>query len=134
MKAGTIAQPGLKSYVWKTKRYAKGCWSLRFLFRFLAMISLAVAVIMAVLDATRTIAASQLVTTPLGTSWIAVSPDTLNTAQQFVRVQIHPLLWDPVIAAVLNLPGFAVFGILAFVLYAIRRKPTRRIGRFITEG
>jgi hypothetical protein len=110
-------------------------WSLRFLFRLLAMISLAVAVIMAVLDATRTIAASQLVTTPLSTSWIAVSPDTLNAAQQFVRVQIHPLLWDPVIASVLALPGFAVFGVLAFLLYAIGRKPARRSsGRFIAEG
>ncbi|MGB3390296.1 MAG: hypothetical protein WBA88_20205 [Pseudaminobacter sp.] len=98
------------------------------------MVSLAIAVIMAVLDATRTIAASQLVTTPLSTSWAAVSPDSLNAAQQFVRVEIHPLLWDPVIVSVLNLPGFAVFGILAFLLYAVGRKPARRVGRFIAEG
>ena len=58
---------------------------IRFLFRLLATISLAVAVIMAVLDATRTVAAGSLVTTPLGTSWLAVSPATLESTQAAVR-------------------------------------------------
>ena len=43
----------------------------RFLFRLLASLALAVAVIMAVLDVTRTIAASHLVLTPLGASWVS---------------------------------------------------------------
>ena len=43
---------------------------IRFLFRFLATIALAVAVIMAVLDATRTVAAGEWVMTSLGTSWL----------------------------------------------------------------
>jgi hypothetical protein len=107
---------------------------LRLLFRLLAMVALAIAVIMAVLDATRTVAASQLVMTPLATSWLAVSPETLNTVQEFVRAKIHPLVWDPVITGILNQPGFIVFGVLAFLLYAIGRKPPRRIGRFIAES
>ena len=68
---------------------------IRFLFRFLATVSLAVAVIMAVLDATRTVAAGSLVTTPLGTSWLAVSPATLESAQAAVETWLHPALWDP---------------------------------------
>jgi len=106
----------------------------RFLFRLLAMIALSVAIIMAVLDATRTIAASQLVLTPLNTSWLTVSPDTLAALQAFVADKLHPLVWDPVIVFVLNQPGFAVFGVLAFLLYAIGRRPERRLGRFAVEN
>lgn len=106
---------------------------LRFLFRLAAMIALSVSVIMAVLDATRTVAASQLVMTPLHTSWLAVSPDTLGAFEAFIRNKVHPLLWDAVISWVLNLPGFAVFAALAFILYAIGHKPERRAGRFVTN-
>jgi hypothetical protein len=102
---------------------------LRLLFRLLAMLALAVAVIMAVLDATRTIAAEQLVLTPLAESWTTASPDTLETVRGFVQDRVHPLFWDPVLVRILELPGFVVFAALAFLLYAIGRKPRRRIGR-----
>ena len=106
---------------------------LRFLFRLVGMFALAVAVIMSVLDATRTVAASRLVMTPLNTSWITVSPDSLAAAQQFVQTRLHPLLWDPFIVAVLNLPGFVVFGIAAFLFFALGRR-RRRPGRFAIES
>jgi hypothetical protein len=106
---------------------------IRFLFRLLAMIALSVAAIMAVLDATRTIAASTLVMTPLGESWAAGLPDLLALAEQNVRHYIHPLAWDPVVLFILKLPGFAVFGTLALLFYAIGRKPERRAGRFAIE-
>jgi hypothetical protein len=107
---------------------------IRFLLRVLAMVALAVAVIMAVLDATRTIAASQLVMTPLGSSWSSASPDTLASAQAFVEQKMHPLLWDPVIVQLLALPGFVVFGAASLVLYAVGRRPERRLGRFAAES
>ena len=102
---------------------------IRFLFRMLALFSLAAAVIFAVLDATRSIAASAPVVTPLATSWLGVSPDTFATAQDFTVRQINPLLWDPVIVGILALPGFAVFAVLAFLFFAIGRRPERRAGR-----
>ena len=102
----------------------------RFLFRLLAMVALAVAVIMAVLDATRTIAAEQLVLTPLGTSWMNASPDTLDATRTFVQASLHPLVWDPALVWILDLPGFAVFGVVAFLFYAIGRRPQRAVGRF----
>jgi hypothetical protein len=103
---------------------------IRFLFRFAAMIALAIAVIMAVLDATRTVAASHLVMTPLKTSWNAVSPDTLGAAESFVREKVQPLLWDTAIDWIISQPGFAVFAALAFLLYLIGYKPARRVNRF----
>ena len=105
----------------------------RFLFRLMATVSLAVAVIMAVLDVTRTIAASRLVLTPLGESWLGVSPATLDTVQRFLIDNAHPLVWNPVVVFILGQPGFVVFGVLAFLLYAIGHRPERRIGRFVVE-
>jgi hypothetical protein len=102
---------------------------LRFPFRLMAMIALSIAVIMAVLDATRSIAASELVTTPLSTSWIAVSPDTFSIVQSFVIEKVHPMAWDPVAVLILRQPGFAVFAVLAFLLHAIGHRPRRRAGR-----
>lgn len=103
---------------------------LRFLFRLAAMIALSVAVIMAVLDATRTVVASALVMTPLEASWLAVSPDTLAATEAFVREKLHPILWTTVIVRILELPGFAVFAALAFLLYLVGHRPDRRAGRF----
>jgi hypothetical protein len=111
----------------------KGQGMIRFLFRLLAMVALSVATIMAVLDATRTIAASALVITPLGESWATSLPDLLALAEQNVHHYIHPLAWDPVALFILKLPGFAVFGALALLFYAIGRKPERRAGRFATD-
>ncbi|PZN55904.1 MAG: hypothetical protein DIU65_05665 [Proteobacteria bacterium] len=102
---------------------------IRFLFRFAAMIALAVAVIMGVLDTTRTVAASRLVLTPLKTSWNAVSPDTLAAAQGFVRGEIQPVVWDSVIDPILNQPGFAVFAGLSLLLYLIGYKRQRKAAR-----
>ncbi|MER8828707.1 hypothetical protein NKH73_19980 [Mesorhizobium sp. M0938] len=103
---------------------------LRFLFRLAAMVALSVSVIMAVLDATRSVAASAVVMTPLNTSWLAVSPDTRIAFESFVRGKAGPLLWDGVIGWVLNQPGFAVFALLAFIFYMIGYRRQRLTGRF----
>ena len=103
---------------------------IRFFLRFLATVSLAVAVVMAVLDATRTIAVGDWVMTPLGASWMAVSPDTLEKTQTAVETMLHPFLWDPVVLGLLKLPGFAAFALLALLLYALGRKPAKRLDPF----
>ncbi len=102
---------------------------IRFLFRLAAMVALAIAVVMAVLDATRTVAASHLVLTPLQASWSGVSPDTLAAAEAFVRDRIQPLVWDTAVAWVLGQPGFAVFAALALLLYMIGYKSERKVAR-----
>jgi hypothetical protein len=99
----------------------------RFIFRALAMLALAVAVILAVLDATRSIAASFVVTTPLAESWLAASPDSLQWLQ--AKAELYGI-WAPVLTSVLALPGFAVFAALALLFYAIGRRPVGRRRRF----
>jgi len=74
-----------------------------------------------------------LVMTPLGESWAETLPDLLAAAEQSVRHYLPPFAWDPVALFILGLPGFAVFGGLALVLYTLGRKPRLRPGRFIAE-
>ncbi|MBY6001236.1 hypothetical protein [Tritonibacter mobilis] len=94
------------------------------IFRILALFALAVAVVMAVIDATRSIAASALIITPLGESWYSVSPDTLNLSQALIQRYTFPVIWDPAIIYILTLPGWLVFAVLALLFHAIgyRRK------------
>lgn len=101
---------------------------IRFVFRLLAMAALCVAVILAVLDGARSVAASEIVMTPLGKSWFAASPETLNLAQALVQRYLLPAIWDPFIIWVLNQPGFLVMGLLAALLYIIGYKPRRQKG------
>ncbi|MDH4986513.1 hypothetical protein QEZ47_13435 [Aminobacter anthyllidis] len=104
---------------------------IRFVFRLAAAIALSVAVIMAVLDATRTVAVSRLVMTPLDTSWSTASPTTLAATEAFVREKTSSAFWDSFVVPVLNQPGFAIFAVLAFLLYAIGHR--RRASRFTGE-
>jgi hypothetical protein len=100
---------------------------IRFLFRLLALFSLAVAVILAVIDATNSVAAGVLVASPLGQSWYSVSPSTLNLAQAVIQRYTLPVVWDPVMIWILTLPGFVVFAALALIFYIIGHKPRRRV-------
>lgn len=99
---------------------------IRFLFRLLAMICLCVAVIMAVLDGARSVAASAVVLKPLGVSWFETSPDTLNLAQAIIQRYLLPVIWDPFMIWVLNQPGFAVMAVLSLLLYIAGYKRKRR--------
>lgn len=103
---------------------------LRFIFRLAAMVALSISVIMAVIDTTRSVAESALVMTPLNASWLAVSPDTRGAFETFVRAKASPILWDSIVAWVLAQPGFAVFAVLAFLLYAIGYRRKRRNTEF----
>jgi len=102
---------------------------LRFLFRLAATIALAFAVIMAVVDATRSVATSHLVMTPLTTSWNSVSPQTLESFRQFVETRIAPAAWNPFVATILDQPGFAVFAVLSVLLYLVGYKRQPRYTR-----
>ncbi|MGB3502025.1 MAG: hypothetical protein WBA44_10395 [Mesorhizobium sp.] len=102
---------------------------IRFIFRLAATLSLAVAVIMAVSDATRSIAISKFDPTPIGAAWLKYAPDSLGATQAWLTANAA-FLWDPVLLQLLRTPGFVAFAILALLLYAIgyRRQPAA--GRF----
>ncbi len=101
----------------------------RFLLRLAASVLLAVAVIAAVVDATLSVAADRIVLTPLSDSWAALSATSLAGARDAVAAAEF-LLLDQALELVLSLPTAAVLAVVALVLYALGRRPRRRIGRF----
>lgn len=90
------------------------------------MAALALALIAAVLDITRSIADSALVLTPLGIDWLRLSPASLNLTQSAILEYVHPLIWDPVIQTILQAPTWFVLGVLWLFLAWLGRRPKTR--------
>lgn len=105
---------------------------IRALFRLLSMIALAVAVIMAVLDATRSIAADRLVLTPLGESWGSVSPQTLESTKALLRSIAPDAAAEAILTQLLAAPGFAVVAVVSLIFHVIGRRRRRRREGFVT--
>ncbi|MEL6966598.1 MAG: hypothetical protein AAGM04_04375 [Pseudomonadota bacterium] len=101
-----------------------------FLFRILGLSILALAVVLAVLDVTRSITASAFVLTPLAVTWSELSPASLNSARLFVLSLGLPWLWDPLALALMRLPSWLLFWFFAMVLMWMGRKKDNRYGRF----
>jgi hypothetical protein len=98
-------------------------------FRFLGGLFLLIALIAAVHDGTRSLAASHLVTTSLIEHWSMVAPRLLEIAQAAVRRSTHTLVWELGIAKLLALPTALVFCLFgALFAYAGRRR--RRVNVF----
>ena len=98
-----------------------------FLFRLVGGWSILVAIIALVSDATHAYqAGARLSFASLGKDWYALSPATLSQLQAGIERHVHPLLWDPVLLAVLKMPAFAVFAVLGVALYilGLRRRRT----------
>ena len=96
---------------------------IRTLLRLFSAIALAIAVIMAVQDATRSIAADEVTLTPLGASWASLSPSSLDAVEGFFAANLPAFFWDPVMTGLLSQPGFAVLAVLALLLALAGRQP-----------
>lgn len=95
---------------------------IRFLFRFVGLWILAGGFVALVLDGVRSIASSEIVTTPLGVTWLATSPDSLTRFQSFVETNLSPAIWETAAVPVLNAPLFVVLGVLGLLLMLIGHK------------
>ena len=98
-------------------------------FRFLAAVFLLIAVLAAVYDGTRTLAADKLVTTSLLEHWSTLAPTLLDTAQSAVKRSTHPLVWDLGLSKVLLLPAALVLFVIG-VLFAYAGRRRRRVNVF----
>ena len=98
----------------------------RLLFRFVGLILLAGAFAAAVIDGARSLAAQQVVLTPMGATLAYAFPSKFPLLQPFVEKRLHPLLWDPVLLDILSAPAFLDLAVLGFALiYLVRpRAPT----------
>jgi hypothetical protein len=93
-------------------------------FRFLAGAFLLVAVIAAVNDVTRSMAAGEVLP-PVSAyqHWQRLAPVTLNAAHSWVERRTDPLVWDMGVAKLLQLPAWGLLGLIGLLLaYAGRRR------------
>ena len=103
---------------------------MRFTARALATLSLTAAVLAGLLDATRTVARDRLIATPLGEELAVFAPDAASAAREFAAA--YPGL-PTLLEAVLQLPAWGLFGVLALIFYVLGRPPEPRFRRFVRD-
>ncbi|HZP21407.1 MAG TPA: hypothetical protein VFB16_14515 [Bauldia sp.] len=99
---------------------------LRFLLRFVGLWLIAGSLVAVVVDGARSIAASEVLVTPLGRTWLDLDPASLAATQAFVEqnleARIGSWLWDPAMLALLAVPTFAFLAVLGGLLAWLGRK------------
>ncbi len=103
---------------------------MKLLFRLLALILLSIAVICAVVDASRSLAASTLTLTPLLKGWSDFAPASLSWMQVHIQQYLPVFIWDPVMISALTMPVEVILTALAIVFYAIGAKRHSPFGDF----
>lgn len=103
---------------------------MRFLIRFLSLLSLVAAVMAGVLDAIQSVAANQVLLTPATITLEGLMPGSVAAFETTVRTHLPGWAWDGVMAPILAQPAFVVLLALSFLLWIIgyRRQPAA--GRF----
>ena len=104
---------------------------MRFLLRLASLVALAAAVIAGTIDSIQSVAASAVVMTPMSDAWQDVSPDTLTSLQSALSDYIHPRFYAFIFQWLMLQPAFAVFLVIALLLWMVGYKKPQVSGRFI---
>ncbi|MBY5865206.1 hypothetical protein [Rhizobium leguminosarum] len=103
---------------------------MRFLLRLASLVALAAAVIAGTIDSIQSVAASSVVMTPISDAWQDVSPTTLTSLQSSLSYYIHPRFYALIFQWLMLQPAFAVFLVIALLLWMIGYKRPPVAGRF----
>ncbi len=96
---------------------------MRFVLRTLGIWLLLLAMVAAVVDATKSLAGGGAwVVTPLGEQWRQLAPEMLGGFRQWIIDSVGAWLWDPILLSILAAPTWVVFGILGVLLYWLGQK------------
>ena len=99
---------------------------MRLLFRIVGTTLLAAALILLILDGTRSLGENALVMTSLGATWEAIHADSLLQLREFLGTRYFGPLLESVVNAILGFPGWAVLGLPGiFIAWLGRSKRTR---------
>jgi hypothetical protein len=100
---------------------------IRFLLRFIGLLSLALAFIFLVYDGTKSIADQRLYITRVAEVWATLHETSLPQLRPTLE-GLAPWLWDPVATTVLNAPTAVVLVIFGTILVLLGRKRRPLIG------
>jgi hypothetical protein len=99
---------------------------MRLILRILGTWLIGLAVIMLVIDGTRSLAASTFVASSLGDTWMAVNAASLVGLRGFIDSRFFGPVLEPLLTALLSYPGFAVLGIPGVLLIIAGRPKAGR--------
>lgn len=99
---------------------------MRLFLRFLGTWLLSVALILLVIDGTRSLAANAIMLTSLGDTWTALHAESLQQVRGFLSTRLFGPLLDGAVNALLAFPGWGVIGGPGLLLaWAGRSRRTR---------
>ena len=101
---------------------------IRFLFRLVGFWLLAGVLVAAIIDGSKSIAASALITTPFGQHFQQLAPTLLQRLEFGIQNNLgQPWLWDVVFVNVLAWPSFVVLAVLTLIFLLIGRPKRARV-------
>ena len=98
---------------------------MRLILRILGTWLIGLALVLLVIDGTKSLGANALILTTLAELWTQVHPPSLDAVRTFFDSRFFADLLDAALAAILGYPAFAVFGVPGIVLALLGRKPRR---------
>jgi hypothetical protein len=90
-----------------------------FFLRFLSLLLLLGAIAAGTVDSIVSVASSKVILTSFEQDWLALSPDSLPLAKQWVEHYIHPEAWRSGLAVIIAQPAFVVLLGLSLLFWMI---------------
>jgi hypothetical protein len=101
---------------------------IRFIFRFVGLIALALAFILLIYDGTKSIAGNNLYLTSVRALWDLINAGSLARLKPMLEPYGNGYLWDPMMLGFLSAPSWAVLGGVGIVFIVLGRKKKPLIG------
>jgi hypothetical protein len=101
---------------------------IRFLFRFLGVLTLAAAFVLLVYDGAKSIADSRIHIYKLGQLWTDINASSLQSLQASAEAHLPAQAWNPVAVTLLEQPAWLVLGVIGILLILLGRKKKPMIG------
>jgi len=100
---------------------------MRLLLRILGTTLLAAALILGILDGTRSLGENALVISSLGATWQMIHAESLQQLYAFIETRFFGPVLDGVINGLLSFPGWAVLGVPGALLAWLGRSKRTRV-------
>jgi hypothetical protein len=100
---------------------------MRLILRVLGTLLIAFAVILIIIDGTKSLAANGPVFTSLEATWLGMHGDSLAAVKGFLESRLFGPLISPIVSAVLGFPGWAVVGLPGLLLAWAGRSRSERV-------
>jgi hypothetical protein len=100
---------------------------MRLLFRLTGTWLLALALILLIIDGTKSLGANAFVWTPLGELWMQIHAPSLEGFLAFIASRFFDVVLKPAVDFILTLPAWVVFGVPGILLAIMGRSRKSRI-------